>query len=85
MKLIGISFVVISAASVGIRFSLAVKKRCELIGQLIIALRMFRSELSAHGTPLPEAFAVLAAATNGPISDFFASTTPTGSPSTNKT
>lgn len=71
MKLIGVLFVVLSAASVGFRFSYAVKQRCDLIGQLQVALRLLKSEISNHGTPLPEAFAVLAAATRGNVALYF--------------
>ena len=71
MKLAGVLFVVISAASVGFRFSYAVRQRCGLLGQLILALRLLKSELSAHGTPIPEAFAFLAAATKGSAADYF--------------
>ena len=65
MKLIGISFIIFSTASVGLRFAHAVKQRCDVIGQLILALRMLKSELLTHGTPFPEAFGVIAASSQG--------------------
>lgn len=71
MKLAGVLFVVISAASMGFRFSYAVRQRCNLLGQLILALRLLKSELSAHGTPIPEAFAFLAASTKGSTAEYF--------------
>lgn len=71
MKLIGILFVVISAASIGFRFSLAVRQRCDLLGQLLLALRLLKSELSSHGTPIPEAFGFAAAGTKGSAANYF--------------
>ena len=73
MKLIGISFIIFSTASVGLRFAHAVKQRCDVIGQLILALRMLKSELLTHGTPFPEAFGVIAASSQGSTAEFFAS------------
>lgn len=71
MKLVGVLFVVISAASVGFRFSYAVRQRCSLLGQLILALRLLKNELSSHGTPVPEAFGFVAAVTKGSAADYF--------------
>ena len=71
MKLIGVMFVVISTASVGLHLSNAIRRRCDLLGQLILALRLLKNELSSHGTPIPEAFWFLAAATKGSAADYF--------------
>lgn len=71
MKTAGVVFVVISAASIGLRFAYAVRQRCHLLGQLLLSLRLLKGELSTHGTPLPEAFALLAAATNGSAAEYF--------------
>ena len=71
MKIAGIVFVVVSTVSIGLYFSHAVHVRCELIGQLIIALRLLKSEIFSHGTPLPEAFGTIAAATNDCTADYF--------------
>ncbi len=71
MKIIGILFVVISAASVGWRLSLSIRGRCLVLGQLIHGFRHMKSELSFHSTPLPQAFQKVAAVTTGQAREFF--------------
>ena len=73
MKIFGILFVILSSLSVGLRYSHIVQQRCTTIGQIILALRLLKSELSTHGTPLPEAFGLLAAATSGSTAAYFSS------------
>lgn len=73
MKIVGVIFVIISAGSVGIRLAYAVRQRCTMIGQLIIALQLMKSELATHGTPLPETFGMIAAATSGSVAAYFSS------------
>lgn len=73
MKIVGILFVVLSSLSVGLRYAHMVQQRCTTIGQIILALRLLKSELSVHGTPLPEAFGLLAAATSGSTAAYFSS------------
>lgn len=71
MKIAGVLLIVFSAASFGFRYAWNVRRRCDLIGQLLLALRLLKSELSAHGTPLPQAFGFLAAATSGSTAAYF--------------
>lgn len=73
MKIVGILFVMLSSLSVGLRYAHMVQQRCTTIGQIILALRLLKSELSTHGTPLPEAFGLLAAATFGSAAAYFSS------------
>lgn len=71
MKTAGAVLIVASAASFGFRYGWSVKRRAELIGQLLLGLRLLKGEISVYGTPLPQAFGVLAAATKGSAADFF--------------
>ena len=61
MKLVGMIFIVVSAGSVGFRIAVLLKRRCMLVRQFLRALQLLRSEISFCGTPLPQAFALMAA------------------------
>lgn len=71
MKIIGVIFIVLSSLSVGLRYSYVVQQRCRTISQIIIAMRLLKSELCTRGTALPEAFGMLAAATSGSAAAYF--------------
>ena len=71
MKTFGVVIIVVSAASFGFQYAASVRRRCQMIGQLLLALRLLKSEISTHGTPIPQAFGFLAAATNGSTADYF--------------
>lgn len=60
MKLIGVMFVLVSAWSVGHRFSVAMRSRCECVKEAIDALQILRNELAFMGAPLSEAFRAVA-------------------------
>ena len=71
MRLAGIVLVVLSAGSVGFRIALALKKRCRLLRQLIAALQLLKNEIAVCATPLPQAFALMAVAVDGPLEQLF--------------
>lgn len=71
MKIAGSIMIVLSAGYFGFRHAGSVRRRCDLIGQLLLALRLLKSELSTYGTPLAQAFGVLAAATGGDAAAYF--------------
>lgn len=71
MKTLGIIFVILSSASVGLRYSYIMQQRCRTLSQIIAAMRLLKSELSTRGTALPEAFGMLAAATTGSTAAYF--------------
>ena len=71
MRLAGIVLVVLSAGSVGFRIALALKKRCRLLRQLIAALQLMKNEIAVCATPLPQAFALMAVAVDGPLEQLF--------------
>lgn len=73
MKIAGAVMIVASASVFGFRYAWNITRRCDLISQLLLALRLLKSELSAHGTPLPQAFGFLAAATSGSTAAYFSS------------
>lgn len=73
MKIAGSFMIVLSAGFFGFRYAGSVRRRCDLIGQLLLALRLLKSELSTYGTPLAQAFGVLAAATSGNAAVYFSS------------
>ena len=60
MKLVGILIIVLSAGSMGFRIAASLKKRCQLLRQLSSALQVLKNEISFCGTPLPQAFALMA-------------------------
>lgn len=65
MRVAGIVFIVLSAGSMGFRMAFYLKRRCRLLEQLMAALQVLKSEIAFCGTPLPQAFALMAAATEG--------------------
>lgn len=67
MKYAGMVFVVVSAASVGLQMSASLRSRCRLLQQLLTAMQVLRNEISVCGTPLPQAFALMAVSTNGAV------------------
>ncbi len=71
MKLLGILFVVISASSVGWSLSMSVRRRCQVLSQLLSSLRYMKSELSFRSTPLPQTFAAMAEGAEGSVQSYF--------------
>ena len=71
MKLAGIVFIVTSAGSVGFRIAASLRKRCIMLRQLLQALQLLRNEIAFCGTPLPQAFALMAASCNGVLEKIF--------------
>lgn len=67
MKYAGMIFVVVSAASVGLQMSTYLRGRCRLIQQILTSLQILRNEISVCGTPLPQAFALIAVSANGAV------------------
>lgn len=56
MKAAGILFILLSAASVGLRISAALKKRCKDVSRFLSSLSVLEYEISFLRTPLPQAF-----------------------------
>lgn len=71
IKVAGVIFIVASAGSMGVRVALSLRRRCALLRQLMAALQLLKNELSFCGTPLPQAFALMAAACEGPLERLF--------------
>lgn len=71
MKLIGIAFVLFSASSVGFRISKGLGGQCRLARQILHALQVLRNEIACCCTPLPQAFALLAVASDGALESIF--------------
>ena len=67
----GVIFIVASASSMGIRVALSLRRRCALLRQLMTALQLMKNEISFCGTPLPQTFALMAAACDGPLEQLF--------------
>lgn len=65
MKLAGIVFILFSAGSVGYGVAAALKKRCRMLNQLLSALQLLSGEIGCCGTPLPQAFALMAVSAQG--------------------
>lgn len=65
MKLLGVVFILISSWSVGCRFSMTMRSRCDCAKEAIDALQVLRNELSFLGSPLPEAFRAVASSVKG--------------------
>lgn len=65
MKLAGMIFIVVSAGSVGLQLAAALRGRCELLRQLLAALQLLKNEIDVCATPLPQAFALMAASSDG--------------------
>ena len=73
MKLLGMVFIVSSAAYGGIAMAQDLRRRCRILRQITSALELMRSELSYCGTPLPKVFALMAAASEGVVAAMFSS------------
>lgn len=71
MKLAGIVFIIISAGSVGLQISLALRNRCRFLHQLRSAIQLLKNEIVVCATPLPQAFALMAASLNGSAESVF--------------
>ena len=65
MKLMGIVIIVASAGSVGFGIASSLKKRCALLRKLLSALQILKNEITFCATPLPQAFALIAASMDG--------------------
>lgn len=71
MKLAGVIFVICSLFSVGIHISLGMKKHCAELREILMAVTLLKNEISVCKTPLPQAFALMAAATKGTSEKLF--------------
>lgn len=71
MRLAGIILIVVSTGSVGIRIARGLHRRCRFLRQLIDALQLLKNEIAVCATPLPQAFALMAVATDGPLERLF--------------
>ena len=74
MKWIGMIFIVVAASSVGFGMSLSIRKDRSLLLQMQHALQILRNEIAFCGTPLPQAFALMAANCNGYLECVFSDT-----------
>ena len=74
MKVLGILFVLSSAATVGFQLAAFLKKECLVFRQLQDSLQLMRNEISTCGTQLPQLFALMAAAVNGTLEEVFSRT-----------
>lgn len=73
MKLAGILIIVLSAGSVGFRIAAALRRRCSLLRQLLSSLQILKNEITFCGTPLPQAFALMAVSSQGGPERLFSS------------
>lgn len=71
MKLAGIVFIVLSAGSVGYGMAVAMKKKCIVLRQLLDSLQVLKNEIALCGTPLPQAFALMAVSAEGELERIF--------------
>lgn len=71
MKLAGMIIILVSAGSVGFRIAAGLKKRCRLMQQLLAAMAVLQNEIAFCGTPLPQAFALAAVASEGTTEALF--------------
>lgn len=71
MRIAGVIFIVVSAGSMGFRVALSLRRRCALLRQLMAALQLLRNEIAVCGTPLPQAFALMAASSDGLLERLF--------------
>ena len=71
MKIAGIAFVVLSAASVSLQISFGMKKHCDELRKILMAIILLKNEISVCKTPLPQAFALMAASTDGAAEQLF--------------
>ncbi len=60
MRLVGIIAIVLSAGSVGFRIAGSLRRRCNMLRQLLTAFGVLKNEIAFCGTPLPQAFALMA-------------------------
>ena len=72
MKLIGVVFIVISAGTVGFRLARQLRLRCTMLRQLQSALHVLKNEIAFCATPVPRAFAKMAASLEGALAELFA-------------
>lgn len=73
MRLTGVVFIVISAASVGFRISSLLRKKCRLIEQLLGSLQIMKNEILCCCTPLPQTFALMAVGVKDAAEKLFSS------------
>lgn len=71
MKVVGLIFIVLSAGSVGFRIGVILKNRCHYLMELIKMLQILENEISFGGTPLPQAFALVAQTAEGEVKKIF--------------
>lgn len=71
MKLLGVCFVLLSAGSVGFQLAGELKRRCMLLRALLDALHVLQGEILYNATPLPQAFALMAASSKGAPAELF--------------
>lgn len=71
MKIAGIAFIVLSAVSVSLQISFGMKKRCVELRKILMAVTLLKNEISVCRTPLPQAFALMAASTDGYAEQLF--------------
>lgn len=65
------TFIVLSAGSVGFGMACSVKKKIGILRQMVRALQLLRNEIAFCGTPLPQAFALMAASCEGLLGQQF--------------
>ena len=71
MKFAGVAFIVLSAGSVGFQMAAMLRKKCDLLSRFLTALQLLKNEITVCGTPLPQAFALMAAANDGVLERLF--------------
>lgn len=71
MKIAGVVFIVLSALSVSMQISFGMKKRCGELRKFLMAVTLLKNEISVCKTPLPQAFALMAAAADGAAERLF--------------
>ena len=72
MKLIGVIFVILSSGTVGFRLARQLRQRCTMLRQLQSGLHVLKNEIAFCASPLPKAFARVAASLDGPMAEVFA-------------
>jgi len=65
LKWIGIIFIMTATGYAGYQFSAGMKRRCKVLRQLLYVLQILQNEIIFCGTPLPQAFALVAVSTDG--------------------
>lgn len=71
MRFAGIILIVASAGTVGFRYARGLRRRCRFLRQLMDALQLLKNEIAVCATPLPQAFALMAVAADGPLEQLF--------------